>query len=478
MADTQKSPTGKAPTETPLSERFISNANLAFGINTFTEVLLAMSAKLLELGVSSAETAEETDRVNEPLQEALFEAQSIEAHNAARKPIFMRVLQLGRLLPPEEADGAFLVDRVQVRHLLRRWHDATLSGLAEKYQQHAELGDWYYDTEPNEMRHRLAVGQWQAERRFGDIFKGLGENDALFESYYTRHALSEYQSSPVKSQVASQTESFHSPEGVVENADADSLEQHSIQPTLGRTRALIQQARVLAQRVESLPVEDIVDLSGYRLDKDLGDHPEDFILTGNGPKLPVVRVNGAIRWWIPNLVYSRLCQLVKLRVLRYLVATHAPAEMEEDNFVVVCPYFTGWLPLEEWQKSPQDKRVEITNSGEFSAHVALELLVDTSVDDATFGYVLPNGTFLRNPSRHSFGPFYIGLAVNGQEEQWRGMYHAEVDAPPPQRRWNDYLNSIDECNASPLAVANLLRALAALTDDELVSCVRLPVPAS
>lgn len=167
MADPQPS-----PTETPLSQRFLDNANLAFGVNTFTEVLLAMSAKLLELGVPGAETVEETDRIDEPLRKAMFEAENIEAHNAARKRIFMRVMQLGRLLPPEEADGAFLVDRVQVRHLLRRWHEAAPSGLAEKFQEHAELGDWYYDTGPNKMKHLLAVGNWQAKWRFGDPFSG------------------------------------------------------------------------------------------------------------------------------------------------------------------------------------------------------------------------------------------------------------------------------------------------------------------
>lgn len=70
----------------------------------------------------------------------------------------MPVFQLGWLLPPEAADGNFLFDRVRVRHLLRRWHEAAPSDLAEKFQEYAELGAWYFDTGPNEMRHLWAVG--------------------------------------------------------------------------------------------------------------------------------------------------------------------------------------------------------------------------------------------------------------------------------------------------------------------------------
>lgn len=74
----------QSPTETPLSESIIYNANLAFGVNPFTKALLAMSAKLLELGVPGAELIKETDLVDEPLRVALFEAENIEAQNAGR----------------------------------------------------------------------------------------------------------------------------------------------------------------------------------------------------------------------------------------------------------------------------------------------------------------------------------------------------------------------------------------------------------
>lgn len=474
---------------------FRRNAQAALQDGTFEDILSALVMKLRELGVLDENAAEEAHKNYEPLARAFSQPRDQEVWGRAWDNISARIFQLGSLLPPEALDGAFLADRTQVKALLdKRTELCTQKVVAEMHEEHTVV--------PSHADERDEAGDGGAGPLEGGIFEmSLDKTRALIWSFYTGRAPSEYQPSPTKSQeappeaealeatsavastapstsgdgsqpVVSQTASF----GVMENADADSLEQLSTHPILGRPQALIKKARMLAQRAESLRAEDIIDLSGYRRDKELGDAPNDVILTGGNPKMPVVRVNGSPRGWISNLVYSRLSQVLKLSVLQYAVAAHAPAEVKADNLVVVCPYFMGWLPLEEWQKMPMDESVEINNSRTFFAHLALELLVDTwtNADDATFGYVLPSGIFLRNPSRHSFGPFYIGLALNGQDEHWRGMYHGEVDAPPPQLRWNDYRKSIDECNASPPVVAVLLRNLAALTDADLISCVRLP----
>ncbi|MGI4790144.1 MAG: hypothetical protein ACRYFS_14990 [Janthinobacterium lividum] len=470
-----------------IAAQFGRNAQAALQSGTFEEVYKAIEVKLLELDVPGAETPDVADKVNHPLLMAYLHSQTQEARDRAWDSIAARIFYLGSLLPAEVADGAFLADRAQVEELLAKWRkfwaDRMLA-MIEKDRNGQKRGGNEEDQEDADKG---------LQPFDGNLLEGLGENLDIFSDYgksirQGRVALqeilderqvekqqSEPQSSPMEEisaqPVTSQTGSVQPAEGAAENADVDSLELHSIRPASGRPRTLIQQARVLARRVEILPEEDIINLSGYRRNEELGDDSWDLILTASNPKMPPVRIYRALRWWIPNLVYSRLSRLMKLSVLYHSVATHAPAEVEAESFVVVCPYFTGWLSLEKWREMPQDERVEITNFGAFSAHVALELLVETSVDEDTFGYVLPNGTFLRNPSRHCFGPFYLAMAVRGHEQ---GPFGMELDEPPPQMRWNDYRESIKECNASPSAVAKLLRNLAALTDDDLVSCVRLP----
>ncbi len=139
---------------TPQSEVFWQNAEAALEDGSFEDVLKVLIMKLSELSVFSAETAEEARRVNHPLSVAYIRPRSQEARDRAWDNLAARILELGSLLPPEVADGAFLADRVQMEVLLEMDRSFQAARIVE------------------------------AVNREGDIFEGLGQSQEFFRRVY------------------------------------------------------------------------------------------------------------------------------------------------------------------------------------------------------------------------------------------------------------------------------------------------------
>ena len=159
------------------SAEFRQNAQAALESGTFEEVLNALGMKLLELGVPGAETPDVADRVNHPLKIAYIYAETQEARDRAWDGIAARIFRLSSLLPPEEAEGAFLADRVQMETLVGRyrefWENKLISSLKED-RKSQKRGEEDQDG---------ADGGLPPSN--GDIFEGLGKPDGIFSTLYS-----------------------------------------------------------------------------------------------------------------------------------------------------------------------------------------------------------------------------------------------------------------------------------------------------
>ena len=169
---------------TPPSEAFKQNAEAALRDGKFEDVLKALIVKLSELGVFSAETAEEARRVNHPLSAAYLRPRSQEARDWAWDNLAARILELGSLLPPEAADGAFLADRAQVEVLLEKDRDIQVAKITkgvnrEGVNEESEVGGGRGRGGQDSTEDTPAPYILQ-----GDIFEGLGESQDFFRSVY------------------------------------------------------------------------------------------------------------------------------------------------------------------------------------------------------------------------------------------------------------------------------------------------------
>ncbi len=110
----------------PFTDAFINNIEIAYTHSGGFVVLMALSIKLIQLGVPSAENIDEAAKTNFALwviavDPNIIAGQSPEEQQLMGARRHIRILSLGSKLPPEAADGAFLAERGQVRALFSDW---------------------------------------------------------------------------------------------------------------------------------------------------------------------------------------------------------------------------------------------------------------------------------------------------------------------------------------------------------------------
>lgn len=107
----------------PFSDEFYRNVMNDVNQRWRYGTLMALSVRLIQLGVPGAESIAEAEKTNhQSVDEALspkkIRRRSREEQDRAMDALAQRVFQLGSLLPPVDADGAFLAERAQVEALV------------------------------------------------------------------------------------------------------------------------------------------------------------------------------------------------------------------------------------------------------------------------------------------------------------------------------------------------------------------------
>ncbi len=164
----------------PHSAAFRHNAQAALKDGTFEEVLSALVMKLQERGVFDEDAAEEARKNYSPLAGAFLRPRDQEARDRAWGDISARIFQLGSLLPPEDSDGAFLADRVQVKALLDRRADLWAQKALAEMREKRAAGPSHVDERDEDEEGDIGAGPFE-----GDIFESLGKNPDFFWGLYS-----------------------------------------------------------------------------------------------------------------------------------------------------------------------------------------------------------------------------------------------------------------------------------------------------
>jgi hypothetical protein len=161
------------------SAAFTRNAQAALKDATFEDILTALVMKLQERGVFDEEAAEKAWKVNSPLAQTFLRTRDQQRRDRAWDTISARIFQLGGLLPPEDADGAFLADRTQVKALLDRRTDLWAQKVVEETREQRDAFSRHADEQDEDRSGDVGAGPPK-----DNIFDGLGENDDFFRYTY------------------------------------------------------------------------------------------------------------------------------------------------------------------------------------------------------------------------------------------------------------------------------------------------------